>query len=141
GGMPLVAGVSVQHLAVTQVADPTLTPLGLQRLQVTWEFDGRPAVIAGGEVAGHLAAANLAIPDAMRGLDAVAADLVAAVNALHTAGKDLGGTTGRNFFEPTGTRASTIALSADVAGQPANLAAAAVAGGALDTSVAQQIAA
>jgi flagellar hook-associated protein 1 FlgK len=140
-GTPLVSGVSAQHLAVTQVADPALTPLGLQRVQMVWEVDGRPTSISGGQLAGNLTAANQSLPDAMNGLDAVAANLVSAVNTLHLAGKDLGGTTGRAFFDPTGTRASTLALSTDVAGLPANLAAASATGGALDTTVGQQIAA
>ena len=46
-----------------------------------------------------------------------------------------------DFFDPTGTRASTIAISAAVAGQPSRIAAAALGGGPLDASVAQQLAA
>jgi flagellar hook-associated protein 1 FlgK len=140
-GTSLVSGISAQHLAVTQVTDPALTPLGLQRVQMVWAVDGRPTPISGGQLAGNLAAANQAVPDAMSGLDAVAADLVSSVNTLHLAGKDLGGTTGRAFFDPAGTRASTLALSADVDGLPANLAVASATGGALDTTVGQQIAA
>jgi flagellar hook-associated protein 1 FlgK len=80
-------------------------------------------------------------------LDGVASQLVTSVNALHTAGYDQAGTTGRNFFDPANLTAGTIRLSADVLGQPANVAAGApvlpgpVAPGPLDGEQARQIAA
>ncbi|MCP3974822.1 MAG: flagellar hook-associated protein FlgK, partial [bacterium] len=48
--------------------------------------------------------------------------------------------TGWNFFDPAGTTAAALALSADVDDQPRHLAAAAVGSGQLDASAAQQLA-
>lgn len=141
GGVLLVAGTETQHLQVAQVNDPALAGLGLQRLEVQWSGDGRPAEIEGGHIAGDLAAVNDAIPAAMTRLDEVAATLVSTVNALHASGQGLDGVTGRTFFDPTDVRAATLAVSADVDGQPSHLAAAAAGAGALDAGIADRLSA
>jgi flagellar hook-associated protein 1 FlgK len=73
----------------------------------------------------------------------VAAQLVAAVNVLHSAGADTSGTTGRIFFDPASTTAASITLSSDaangVSGHPERLAAAAATGGVFDGSNASSI--
>ena len=63
------------------------------------------------------------VPRYRAALDGVASSLVTEVNALHTTGYDLAGTTGLNFFDPANTTAATLSLSADVAGQPGRVAA------------------
>jgi flagellar hook-associated protein 1 FlgK len=80
-------------------------------------------------------------------LDDVASTLVTTVNAVHSVGYDQSSTTGRNFFDPANLTAATISLSADVLGQPANIAAGApvlpgpTAPGVLDGEQARRIAA
>ena len=51
------------------------------------------------------------------------ATLVNEVNAVHRQGYDIDGNTGLDFFDPAGTTITSLALSADVAGQPDRLAA------------------
>jgi flagellar hook-associated protein 1 FlgK len=122
------------------VTDAALTPLGLERVEVQWTADDYPTGVANGSIAGYVNGANEVLPRYLTKLNDVASQLVTSVNALHTTGKDLDGVSGRNFFDPTRTTAATISLSADVASQPRHLAAAAVAGGALDTTLAESIA-
>jgi flagellar hook-associated protein 1 FlgK len=90
---------------------------------------------------------NDVIPRYLSSLDSVAASLVSTVNTLHTAGYGQDGVSGRTFFDPAGTTATTIDLSADVIGQPGRLAAGApvfpgpVAPGPLDGNQARLMAA
>lgn len=139
GGSTLVHSARSVELEASTVVDAGLADVGVQRLVFQW-VGGGEVTPNGGEAAGLLHMANGEIPDAIRDLDAVAAGLVTDVNAIHTAAQDLDGTTGWNFFEPTGVTASTIALSADVDGEPRRIAAAAAGAGELDASAAQAIA-
>jgi flagellar hook-associated protein 1 FlgK len=115
----------------------------LQEVQVRWAIDGSPVRVQQGQLGGLVAGANSLVPQVLADLDGVAATLVATVNALHQGGQGLDTVldVSLDFFDPTGTRASTIAISADVAGQPSRIAAATLGSGALDASVAQQLAA
>jgi flagellar hook-associated protein 1 FlgK len=143
GGSTLVRGNLAETVRVAEPGPLTgpFAGTGLPRMEIQWSVDGGPVMVEQGRVAGLLAGVNVHVPQAITELDGVAATLVASVNALHVAGADLSGTTGRNFFDPTGVRASTIAISADVAGQPDRIAAASATGGTLDASVAQSLAA
>ena len=78
------------------------------------------------------------VPDARAALDGLATDLVARVNAAHVGGAGLDGATGRTFFDPAGTTATSLALSADLAG-PGAIAAAAGGAGPGDSSTATAI--
>lgn len=145
GGTSLVSGARAQRL---QLAEPeplggSFAATGLSRVEVQWEIDGYPARVEGGEVAGLLAAVNEHVPRSLTELDGVAAAMVTSVNAVHSAGQGLDAVADVNlaFWDPAGTTAATIALSADVAGQPTRIAAAALGAGALDASNAQQLAA
>jgi flagellar hook-associated protein 1 FlgK len=65
------------------------------------------------------------------------------VNTIHQTGQGLDtvNDVGLDFWDPTGVTAETIKVSTDVAGQPSRIAGATAGAGALDVSVAQQIAA
>ena len=110
GGRALVAG------AFSQDVDGAG---GLLR----WAADGLAVNAPSGEAAALDATITDVVPRYLANFDAIASALVTSVNAVHVAGYDQGGTTGRNFFDPAGVTASTIALSVDVAGQPGNIAA------------------
>lgn len=140
GGSTLVHSARSVDLEATTVVDAGLADVGVQRLVFQW-VGGGEVTPTGGDASGLLQMANAEIPDAMRDLDAVAAGFASDVNAIHFAAQDLDGNTGWNFFEPTGTTAATIAVSADVDGQPRRISAAAVGAGELDASAAQSIAA
>ncbi|HWL43414.1 MAG TPA: flagellar hook-associated protein FlgK [Ilumatobacter sp.] len=113
---------------------------------LTWEADGTAVLAPEGKAAALRTIIADVVPRYRTKLDAVAAALVNTVNGVHTTGYDLGGTTGRNFFDPAGVTAATISLSADVAGQPGNIAAGApvfpgpTAPGPLDGELARAIA-
>jgi flagellar hook-associated protein 1 FlgK len=74
---------------------------------VTWS-DDHASVAAGGEVGGYLAATTVDLPALTAMLNSVASGLINAVNAAHSGGTGLDGTTGRAFF--TGSDAVTIDL-------------------------------
>ncbi len=145
GGSTLVRG---EHVRALEVAEPgpltgPYAGTGFSAVQVRWSEDGYPATVVDGRLGGLLNVANEHVPHALSDLDAVAASLVSTVNALHVTGQGLDpvADVNLNFWNPTGTTASTLAVSADVAGQPSRIAAAAVGGGALDVTIAQSMAA
>lgn len=81
-----------------------------------------------GRLKGLVDARETVIPGYRATLDTLAADIVAQVNAVHSAGYGLDGVTGRDFFDPAGVTAATIALDAALAGSTDVLAASATAG-------------
>ena len=54
----------------------------------------------GGEFKGFIDVRDKLLPEIEAGLDGLKHDLITQVNAKHTAGTDLNGETGQNFFEP-----------------------------------------
>ena len=119
---------------VLAVADPSNPGM----MHLVHEQDGTAVAVNGGELAGVYEARDVGIPDLLTKLDALAAGFIAEVNAVHTTGFGLDGTTGVDFF--TGINASDIALNAVLDGSPASLAAAATLGATGDGSIALQIA-
>lgn len=85
---------------------------------IVWDVDGAALQPASSELAALDRLRNETIPDAHAQLDTIVDGLVTEVNAVHQQGYGLDGVTGRNFFDPAGTTAATIALSADIDGQP-----------------------
>ena len=115
GGHALVIGATTFKLATT----------GGNLATIYWEADSVAFNPNRGELAGLLQARDVVIPRILTSLDSLAQNLVSQVNALHTRGYALdGSTTGLNFFDPTGTTALSIRLSSSVAGQPQRIAAA-----------------
>ncbi|MEI6495048.1 MAG: flagellar hook-associated protein FlgK [Actinomycetota bacterium] len=134
GGRQVVAGEFKETLEA---------PTGVLR----FASDSQAVLMTSGEGASVAATINDLVPRYTAALDNVAATLVSSVNTLHAAGYTQAGVTGLNFFDPVGVTASTIALSTDVAGLPANIAAGApklpgpVAPGPLDGNQARALAA
>ena len=115
GGHALVIGATTFKLATT----------GGNLATIYWEADSVAFNPNRGELSGLLQARDVIIPRILNSLDSLAQNLVSQVNALHTSGYALdGSTTGLNFFDPTGTTALSIRLSSSVAGQPQRIAAA-----------------
>ncbi|HET8933468.1 MAG TPA: flagellar hook-associated protein FlgK [Polyangiales bacterium] len=80
-----------------------------------------------GSIGGTISARDGALLDAQNSLDQLAYDISTAYNTQHAAGVDLTGATGRNLFNAPATvtgAAKNFGVSADVAGQPRNIAAA-----------------
>lgn len=88
-----------------------------------WANDSSPINTPPSVIASLSAVINDVVPRYRNALDQVAATLVTDVNALHSTGYDLSGTTGWNFFDPANLTAASISLSADVLGQPERIAA------------------
>ena len=139
GGSTLVQGSRAMQMHSMTLTDPSTADVGLLRTSIEWDGGGE-VIPTGGEMAGLLDTVNSAIPDAIRSLNAVAKSVVERVNSIHSGGQDLDGNPAGNVFDSTGLTARTISISSDVAGQPRRLGAASAGSGALDSSIAQQIA-
>ncbi len=145
GGSSLVKGDRSEKLKVAETG-PLGGPLSgvpMNSVEVQWEIDGYPASVSGGRIAGLLQTANSHVPRTIADLDNIAANLVGSVNALHQGGQGLDTATdiNLNYWDPAGVTAASIKLSSDVDNNPSRIAAAAGGSGALDATVAQQIAA
>lgn len=132
GNHELVVGT--EHRAVTPVAD-TGNP-GMVKL--VFAIDGEELAPTSGKLRGLLDARDVELTELQSKLDSLAQALITEVNALHTAGFGLDGTTGEPFF--TGSGAADIAVNSVLLADPRKVAASAAAGAPGDASVALQIA-
>ncbi len=90
---------------------------------IVWDVDGTQLQPTTSELSALNRLRDETLPDTLAALDTIVADFVTEVNTAHEAGYGLDGVTGRPFFDPAGTTAEALALSADVDGQPDHLAA------------------
>jgi flagellar hook-associated protein 1 FlgK len=74
----------------------------------------RPIADPGGALGALVGLRNQELPGIRGRLDQVASELVSRVNAVHDTGVNPAGATGVDFFDPAGTTAGTISLSAAV---------------------------
>ncbi len=124
--------------AVSAVDQPGNT--GMQ--YITFDQDGMPVEATTGKLKGLYDARDTDLPNLLAKLDTFASELISSVNAAHTAGTDLDGNPGVDFFAatpPGPSAAATIAINAAVAGNP-RLVAASGSGAPGDGSVALEIA-
>lgn len=121
-GHNLVSEGQAGTIEVAMTPDPTLADLGHDRLSVV-TTGGRELQLSGGSVQGAQHALNDLLVIEERALNEVAASTVNVVNGLHQAGTGLDGGTGYSLFDPAGLSADSVAVSADVAGQPERVAA------------------
>lgn len=128
----------------TLVDNKTVLRVQATSTSLQWAGDSAP-VEASGYVGALHTLVSSTIPDIKTKLDSVAAALVTQINALHAAGSDKTGNTGRVFFDPAGVTAGTIAVSTDptngVYGQPDRIAAGVPGNGPFDGTAALSIAA
>lgn len=139
GGVTLVGGSSSLSLAVAGSLD--MDGAGGSPVRVVTASGGL-TVRPDGRAAGQLSAMNSVFPGYRSDLDALAADVAAAVNGIHTTGAyDKAGNPGVDVFESAGggpVTASSIRLAF---GDPALIAASGLAGGPnTDSSKADEIA-
>ncbi len=121
-GHNLVSEGTAGAIEATMTPDAALADLGHDRLAVT-TTGGRELRLTGGSVHGGLQALNDLLITEERALNEVAAATVNVVNGLHQSGTGLDGGTGYSLFDPAGVTADSVAVSADVVGQPDRLAA------------------
>jgi flagellar hook-associated protein 1 FlgK len=137
-GQLLVSNGKARHLTIELQPDATLGQLGYDRV-VLLSPTGRELNVKGGELAADLDALAVTIPDGRRDLDAVAAELANQVNAAHRNGVGLDGSSGNDLFQ-LGPASGELTVSADVAGQPDKLGAAAAGAGQFDNENARLMA-
>lgn len=123
-GKPLVESIFAWSLSTETNAS------GLQ--DIVWvDSDGNTTDItndiSGGKLKGWIEARDVAIPDYLDRLDDLAANIISEVNAIHSNGFGLDGSTGNDYF--TGTSASDMAVNQVIAGDVNLIAAASSAGG------------
>lgn len=139
GGSALVSGGRSERIQVASSGSlpPPLNTLPLVGTELQWERDGYPVNSFGGTIGGIIQGVNDVVPRYMADLNTSAAALVGAVNGLHTTGQgqDTVNDVGLNFFDPAGVTASTLAISADVDGQPTRIALATLGAGGLDSAI------
>jgi len=109
-GQTLVTGRTAYHLKAT----PNPANSGFVDVQI--EGNGPTpvtisSVISDGRLKGLLDSRDTTIPDLLDNLDTLASTLVIRVNQVHQAGFGLDGSTGSNFFTPTGLTAASISVA------------------------------
>ena len=134
GGMAAVQGD--QALGLTLDVPPDVAAPGVR-------FEGTDVAFSpssGGSLGAQLTTLRKTLPDTRAALDGLAASLVADVNAAHSVGYGLDGSTGLTFFDPAGVTAGSIRLSDDVS-DPASIASSGAPDAPGDSSVASALAA
>lgn len=139
-GRHLVNGDSAMTVAAELQTHAALGALGYQYYALV-DGQGNDVMIGNGELAATIRSITQLVPDARTELDNLRDDLINQVNTLHNAGVGLDASTGLNMFEadPVATSGGLI-VSADVAGQPEKVAAAAAGAGDLDIGTADALA-
>lgn len=131
GARPLVQGGESYAIEAATRADG--------HIELRWQEDGAQLNLQSGEMLGMISVRDTAIPGYLAQLDALATNLISAVNALHQTGYGLDGSTGINFFTP-GASAADLEVSAEVLADARAVAAASAASAPGDGSLALQIA-
>jgi flagellar hook-associated protein 1 FlgK len=135
-GHLLVTNGTHNQISIDTRTDPALAPLGYDKVVVV-SPSGRELNVKGGQLFGDLDALDQQIPDGKRDLEQVAVELASQVNAIHSGGAGLDGSTGLNLFE---VLPGLVRVSADVAGQPDKVAAAGPGAGQFDNLNARELA-
>ena len=107
-GMVAVQGKQTNPLELDTVSIPAT--LNFANTTVSYS----PPAGDDGRIGALLRVLNTTIPGVEQQLDSLAETLVTRINAIHSTGYGLDGTTGRDFFDATGITAGTIELSADI---------------------------
>jgi flagellar hook-associated protein 1 FlgK len=119
--------VSIAVGNVALVDGPTWQSINPHSAGATWGLrtaSGTSVQIAGGALAADTQLLNQDLTSARAELDNLASALVDTVNTAHRLGMNAAGATNIDFFDPLGTTASSIALSAAVRADAAAIAAA-----------------
>lgn len=105
-GRALVVGESQYQLGLGVTPGTGVATITLDGADITSEFK------TGGKVGGYLDVRDTKIPAYQNQLDQLASDIAQQVNSRHTAGFDVNGNTGNNFFAPIGAVAGAAAAPA-----------------------------
>ena len=124
-GHAVVQGSEAQSLSAVEDAVTGDYKIVLDDGGITLDITGQ---ISSGALAAHIEIRDEVIPDLTSELDQLAYDLITNFNAVHTAGYDLDGNVGGNFFMDPGAvagAAATMQLDSALVNNPDGLAAAA----------------
>ncbi len=119
GGVTMVSGQNVVDGLQTVAA-------ANGNLSIQDASSSSPLTLTSGSIEGEMTARDGALASLQGGLDTLAGQLITNVNQIYSAGYDLNGNTGQNFF--AGSDAATIAVNSTVAGDPTQFQASATAG-------------
>ncbi len=111
---------------------------GNGNLQVQSAATGAAITLTGGSIEGAFTSRDGALASLQGGLNTLASQLITQVNTVYSAGYDLHGNTGQNFF--TGSSAANIGVNSSVANDPSQFQAAGTAGATGDNTVALSLA-
>src|SRR5579883_417902 len=131
GGIAMVTGTKLTDTLQTYDA-------GGGQLQVRAATAGTSITLTGGSIAAEIQTRDGALATLRTGLDSLASQLITQVNGVYTAGYDLNGNTGANFF--TGTNASDIGVNSNLGNDPSQVQAAGIAGAKGENAVALALA-
>jgi flagellar hook-associated protein 1 len=151
GNSTLVQGDTATRLTLKLETPNPLPATPLTDVNIRIQLGSSPDALTplAGVIKSMVDVLNVDIPDARSRLDAMAAQLTTAVNAVHTTGytftgASIPGVAAGNFFAPgTGTNpitAGTIAVNSAILSDPLKIAASGNANGPTDNSVAQGLA-
>ncbi|MDD5457314.1 MAG: flagellar hook-associated protein FlgK [Candidatus Margulisbacteria bacterium] len=115
GGSFIVADRNTNHLAAT------IDTNNYGYNKITWEENGKSALINGGELYGLIKSRDENVAGYIDNVDTFAAKLIETINNQHKAGFDLKGAQGGSFF--TGTDASDIKVNEELINDPSRVAA------------------
>ena len=124
-GVTLVQGDTARHLGLDVDSDGSVKVLA-QTLNNAGAGGDVTKFLSGGELAGIIKVRDEDVVEMQDDLDEFAFNLAAQINSVHSAGFGLDGQGGRAMFDAGATvkgAAGALRVSADVAGQPNNLAA------------------
>lgn len=120
GGRAIVVGEQQYQLAVGNAPGTGYATVSLGGVDITSELGN------GGKLGGYMDVRDTMVPAYRNQLDQLAFDIAQQVNSRHTAGTDLNGNTGNNFFTPIGAvagAAAALAVDPALAGDPSRIAA------------------
>jgi flagellar hook-associated protein 1 len=118
GGMVLVDGSSSFDIGVKAVNDS-----GVQIHKLVWKGTDVSLTNLNGQLYGLLQTRDQVIPGYLAELNKLSRSVVEKVNAIHTTGYGVRGTTGVAFFDPTLTDAATIKVYEEIQADPSRIAA------------------
>jgi flagellar hook-associated protein 1 len=118
GGMVLVDGSSSFDIGVKAVNDN-----GMQIHKLVWKGTEVSLTNLNGQLYGLLETRDKIIPGYLANLNKLTKSLVEEVNAIHTTGYGINGSTGIAFFDPNLTDAATIKVNEDLQSDPTKIAA------------------
>jgi flagellar hook-associated protein 1 FlgK len=107
-------------------------------LLVQDQTTGTPLTLTGGSIEGSITARDGTMSSLSTSLNTLASQIISQVNTVYSAGYDLNGNTGQNFF--TGTNASDIGVNSTVVNDPSTFQASGTAGASGNNTVALSLA-